>query len=537
MRTLPTIRTLPDLLAAARTAEHLPFLRCPAEGPTAVREFLNRVDSFAAWMRGQGVRRWDRVGIFLPKCRAEAEATFAAVRMGAVFVNLSSKTPVARAAEILADCGLRCLVTTPRTALELREEAARTGCLLVTAGRGAGADAGTTAWTSIPQSPFVPEPGTAPVDNDLAAILHTSGSTGRSKGVMISHRNLVDATFRVADYLGLDAADRILSVLPLSAPWGVLQLTTALLSGATVVLQPVAFPVEIARAIREQGITGLACMPPTWIQLVDLLLGTGQTLPGLRYVTSSGGVIPPRILEAFPRVFPNAQVFLTYGLTEAFRTTLLPPEWFARKPGSLGRPCPNVDVFVVDPGRGICGPGQRGELVHRGAAVTLGYWNDPEATAAVFRPCPELRPLIGDEVVHHSGDIVEIDADGFLWFVGRKDSLIKVAGYRVSAEEIEVAATQSGHVLQAVAYGVPDPVFGQAVHLAVEPPAGTAFDPEPFLTHCREVLPTHMVPRHLTVWDGPMPRTGTGKIDREAVIRAPGPSRAVLESPVSKTSP
>jgi acyl-CoA synthetase (AMP-forming)/AMP-acid ligase II len=535
MRTFSTIRTLPDLLTAARTAEHRPFLRCTADGPAAVGEFLNRVDSFAAWMRGQGIRRWDRVGIFLPKCRAEAEATFAAVRMGAVFVNLSSKTPVARAAEILVDCGLRCLVTTPRSALELRAAAARSGCLLVTVGRGSGADPGTTAWASIPESPFVAEPGTAPVDNDLAAILHTSGSTGRSKGVMISHRNLVDATFRVADYLGQGDTDRILSVLPLSAPWGVLQLTTALLCGSTVVLQPVAFPVEIARAVREQEVTGLACMPPTWIQLVELLLDTGGTLPGLRYVTSSGGVIPPRTLEAFPRVFPNAQVFLTYGLTEAFRTTLLPPEWFSRKPGSLGRACPNVDIFVVDPGRGICGPGQRGELVHRGAAVTMGYWNDPEATAAVYRLCPELRPHIGDEVVHYSGDLVEIDADGFLWFVGRKDSLIKVAGYRVSAEEIEVAATQYSHVLQAVAYGVPDPVFGQAVHLAVEPPAGTPFDPKPFLAHCREILPTHMVPRHLTVWDGPMPRTGTGKIDRDAVIRAPRPARAVPDSPVSKT--
>lgn len=218
MRTLPTIRTLPDLLAAARMAEHRPFLSCPTEGHAAVGEFLERVDSLAAWMRGQGIRRWDRVGIFLPKCRAEAEATFAAARMGAVFVNLSSKTPVARAAEILAECGLRCLVTTPRTALELREAAVRTGCLLVTMGRGPGEVPGTTAWASVPESPFVPEPGTTPVDNDLAAILYTSGSTGRSKGVMISHRNLVDATFRVADYLGLGAADRILSVLPLSAP-------------------------------------------------------------------------------------------------------------------------------------------------------------------------------------------------------------------------------------------------------------------------------------------------------------------------------
>ena len=537
MRTLPTIRTLPDLLVAARTEGNRPFLQCPSGGAATAGEFLDRVDSVAAWLNAQGVRRWDRVGILLPKCRAEAEATFAAARMGAVFVNLSSKTPVGRAAEIIVDCGLRHLFTTPKMALELHWAAARTGCRLVVVGPDSGGNADTTAWDSIPASPFVPGPGTTPVDNDLAAILHTSGSTGRSKGVMISHRNLVDATFRVADYLRLDRADRILSVLPLSAPWGVLQLTTALLAGGSVVLQPVAFPVEIARTVREQGITGLACMPPTWIPLVELLVSCGEELPGLRYVTSSGGVIPTRILEAFPRVFPNAEVFLTYGLTEAFRTTLLPPEWFARKPGSLGRACPNVDVFVVEAGRGICGPGERGELIHRGASVTLGYWNDPEATAAVYKPCPELKPHIGDEIVHHSGDIVEIDADGFLWFVGRKDSLIKVSGYRVSAEEIELAATQSGLVLQAVAFGVADPVLGQAVHLGVEPHPDKAFDPEVLFDHFRGLLATHMIPRNLSAWEGPMPRTSTGKIDREAVIRTLASPTASPVQPVSKSSP
>lgn len=520
MNALPAIRTLADILSVAAVAEDHPFLQCPGEGVVTVRGFLARTDSVAAWLRQRGFRRWDRLGILLPKCRAEVEATFAAVRLGGVFVNLSPKTTLLRASEILRDCGFRCLVTTPRMARGLAAEASKVGCLLVTVGSPTLGDPSFVPWEAIPEAVFPNDPGAIPIDNDLAAILYTSGSSGRSKGVMISHRNLVDATFRLTDYLALRPVDRILAVLPMSAPWGVLQLTTALLARATAVLQPVAFPVELIHAVREQGITGLACMPPTWIQLVELLTSAGETLPSLRYVTSSGGVIPQRILEAFPRVFPNAQIFLTYGLTEAFRTTLLPPEWFSRKPGSLGRACANVDVFVIDPGRGICGPGQRGELVHRGAAVTLGYWNDPEGTASVYRPCPELRSLIGDEIVHYSGDIVEVDADGFLWFVGRKDSLIKVSGYRVSTEEIELAAAESGLVSNAVACGVPDPVFGQLIHLVVEVGVGISFCEESLFAHCRRVLASHMVPKRLTVWQGTMPRTGTGKIDRETVIRS-----------------
>ncbi|HTI71008.1 MAG TPA: AMP-binding protein [Candidatus Limnocylindria bacterium] len=533
-------RTLDGLLAHAHLFDDRPFLLGPGGTALSYAEFLGRVDAVAAWLQAHNIQRWDKMGVFLPKSAAEAMATLAINRLGGVFVNLSSKTTPGRAAEILRECELKALFTTPHMARELVSTAREIGCQLITVpGKAAGVES--TGWADIPDLAARPGSLAAAVDNDLAAILYTSGSTGRSKGVMISQRNFLDATARVADYLELSPSDRLLSVLPLSAPWGFLQLTTALHSGASVILQPVAFPVEIVRSVRAHGITGLAAMPPTWIQLVDQLENDGESLPELRYITSSGGVIPPRILEAFPRVFPNARVYLTYGLTEAFRTTVLPPEWFARKAGSLGRPCPNVDIFVIDHGRGLCGPGQRGELIHRGAAVTLGYWKDEEATRAVYKSCPELRPYIGDEVVHYSGDIVETDTDGFLWFVGRRDALIKVAGYRVSAEEIEIAAAESGLVSQAVAFAQPDPVFGQAIHLAIEPLAGQPFDADQFLSHCRRTLPTHMVPKRLHAWDESMPRTGTGKIDRHAVIRvhagSPGASAGSADITIVSPSP
>lgn len=479
------------------------------------QDLLAKADAVAGWLAQHGVRSGDRVGVYLPKSLPEVIASLGILRLGAVLVNLSSKTPQGRVAEIAVETGCRWLFTNASNARHLTKDSAGGGWGLVVCGSGTSTVPGTMPFDSIAPGTAFEEP--APNPDDLAAILYTSGSTGRSKGVMISHRNFTSAIHRLVGYLGNGPDDRILSVLPFSAPWGLLQLLTMLYAGGRVALQPVAFPAEIVRTIQTRALTGLAAMPPTWIQLVDHLLAAGETLSELRYVTSSGGEIPKRILEAFRKVFPKAEVFLTYGLTEAFRSTLVPPEWFSRKAGSLGRPCQNVEVFVIEKGVGICGPGQRGELVHRGDVVTLGYWNDPAATDVCYRPCPELKHLIGDERVHYSGDLVEIDADGFLWFVCRIESQIKAAGHRVSAEEVERVAGQSGLIGHAVAFADPDPVFGQVLALAVEPREG--FDTEALLTFCREHLPSYAVPRRVDVWAGAMPFTGTGKIDRDAVIR------------------
>jgi acyl-CoA synthetase (AMP-forming)/AMP-acid ligase II len=480
------------------------------------RELLDKADAVACWLASQGVAPADRVGVCLPKSLPEVIVTLGILRLGAVLVNLSSKTPHRRIAEIAVETGWRWLFTNPQSARALSRDAKAAGWGIVVCGKTSAPVAETTAFEELETGGTIPE--SARTDGDLAAILYTSGSTGRSKGVMISHRNFISALHRLVGYLRNNSEDRILSILPFSAPWGLLQLLTMLHVGGCVTLQTVAFPAEIIRTIRTRKATGLAAMPPTWIQLTEHLLATGGTLPELRYITSSGGEIPRRVLEAFATVFPNAEVFLTYGLTEAFRSTLVPPDWFGRKMGSIGRPCDGVDIFVVEKGVGLCGPGQRGELIHRGDVVTLGYWNDPAATAACYRPCPELRSLFGDEPVHHSGDLVEIDADGFLWFVGRIEAQIKVAGHRVSAEEVERIAAQSGVVGHVVAFAEPDPVFGQVLALAVEP--SDRYCAEVLLNHCREHLPSYAVPRSVHVWTGAMPVTGTGKINRDEVVRA-----------------
>jgi acyl-CoA synthetase (AMP-forming)/AMP-acid ligase II len=207
-----------------------------------------------------------------------------------------------------------------------------------------------------------------------------------------------------------------------------------------------------------------------------------------------------------------------YGLTEAFRSTWLPPGKFASKPGAIGQAIPNAECWVVDPDIGVCGPGQEGELVHRGALVSLGYWGRPEDTAAKIRPCPALAHLIGDEPVVWSGDIVRVDDDGDFWFVGRRDGMLKCSGFRLSPTEVEEIAHRSELIGEVVAFGVDDEALGQAVHVAVSPPAReSAVDIEALGRYFRDHMPHYMVPRAIHVRPA-MPRTASGKIDRPRVI-------------------
>ncbi len=218
-----------------------------------------------------------------------------------------------------------------------------------------------------------------------------------------------------------------------------------------------------------------------------------------------------------PKLLPGTQIFLMYGLTEAFRSTYLPPDKFARKMGAIGRAIPHAEVYVIKPGLGIAGLGETGELVHRGPLVSQGYWNRPEATAEKIRPCPELKELIGDEPVVYSGDVVRVDEDGDLWFVGRNDSLIKTSGYRVSPDDVEDLVHGSGIATDVVAFGVEDALLGQSIHVAISLLPGATLNQ--LLAHCRTVMPSYMVPQSIHVWPAAMPRTASGKLARQDVIR------------------
>jgi acyl-CoA synthetase (AMP-forming)/AMP-acid ligase II len=301
-------------------------------------------------------------------------------------------------------------------------------------------------------------------------------------------------------------------VLPLSFDYGLSQLTTAFLKGACVVLMNHLFARDIVKVVVAERITGLAAVPPLWIQLAALTWPQPNTL---RYLTNSGGAMPRTTVAALRAALPDAQLFLMYGLTEAFRSTYLPPSELDRRPDSMGRAIPNAEVMVVRPDGTPCAPNEPGELVHRGALVSLGYWNDPAKTAERFKPAPGRNPALPiTEMAVWSGDTVRMDEEGYLYFIGRADDMIKVSGYRVSPTEVEEAVHATGLVGEAAAFGVPHPALGQGIVLLAVPREGE-LDPGVLLKECQRRLPAYMVPAHVEVRHEQFPRNPNGKIDRK----------------------
>lgn len=466
---------------------------------------------------GCGLARGERVAVYLDKRVETVTALFGASMAGAVFVPVNPLLKPEQVAHILADCQVRVLVTAPERLRQLAPQLAHCPDLhtvLVTGDAEPGATLRALGWEAALAAAPLDAPAHRRIDTDVAAILYTSGSTGKPKGVVLSHRNMVAGARSVASYLALVPQDRLLSVLPLSFDYGLSQLTCAFHVGASAVLMNYLFPRDILAAVTRHAITGLAAVPPLWNQLARLDWPQDCTL---RYLTNSGGAMPGATLAALRAALPRAQVFLMYGLTEAFRSTYLPPSEIERRPGSMGRAIPNAEILVVRPDGSLCEADEPGELVHRGALVALGYWNDPAKTAERFRPAPGQDPALPIvEMAVWSGDTVRRDADGYLYFIGRGDDLIKVSGYRISPTELEEAVYALGTVDEAVAFGVPHPELGQAIVLLAVARAG-AVDPEALRKDCQRRLPAYMVPAHVEVRTDAFPRNPNGKIDRKSL--------------------
>jgi acyl-CoA ligase (AMP-forming) (exosortase A-associated) len=475
--------------------------------------------SVGAALRRLNLARGDRVGIYLDKRLENVAAIFGTAAASGVFVPINPVLRQKQVAYILDNCSCRVLITTPERLVVLREELAACPSVehVIVLGpvpAAAGERYALTGWTDfLANAPVGSLADVGVVDYDMGAILYTSGSTGKPKGVVVSHRNLIVGGESVSSYLENNSSDVLLAALPLSFDAGFSQLTTAFNSGAHVVLVNYVFPEDVIKLCAAHRVTGLTAVPPLWIQLAEKSWPEAATA-SMRYFANTGGRMPKATLDKLRSIFPRAKPYLMYGLTEAFRSTYLDPAEVDRRPDSIGKAIPNAEILVVRPDGTLCEPGEAGELVHRGALVTLGYWKDAERTAQRFKPAPARADgFCLPEMAVWSGDLVMRDKEGFLYFVGRNDEMIKTSGYRVSPTEVEEIAYGVGVVRDAVALGVEDPKLGQHIVLFVSPVDGREIDAAALLAEFKKQAPPYMIPQRVIVRPA-LPRSPNGKFDR-----------------------
>jgi amino acid adenylation domain-containing protein len=469
-------------------------------------------------LRALGVRRGDRVVLYLDNSIELATAVFGVIAADAIVVIVNAQTRTDRLAYVLNDCRARVMIVGPRLERFYRPAVERAPhlehVLLVEPGDDGADDRVTSedyARAITTASPDWPVAANIPVD--LAAIVYTSGSTGEPKGVMLTHHNMISAIESISAYLGNVPEDVLLNVLPLSFDYGLYQWLTVCQCGATLVLEPsFNYPAATIRLIEEEGITGFPLVP-TVASTLRQYEAKGLRLPGIRYVTSTAAALSPTHIETLLRLFPAARLFSMYGLTECKRVSYLPPERLADKPDSVGTAIPGTECFVVASDGTKLPPGRVGELVVRGPHVMRGYWEKPEITAEWLRPSPDIP----HEMWLWTGDLFKTDEEGFLYFIGRKDDIIKSRGEKVAPKEVENALYALPGIQDAAVVGQPHESLGHAIRAFIVLAEGTHYTADQVIRHCAERLEPFMVPKWVTFLSS-VPKTASGKIAKKRIL-------------------
>jgi amino acid adenylation domain-containing protein len=497
-----TLSAVPDKPAVFSGSESLTFRELHAE-TVAAAQALTQL----------GVRPGERVGICMQKNLDQVVAILGVLWANAIFVPIH---PVLRAEQIghvVDDCDMKVLITDSTRITELRDAAH--GRIVI--GHGP-AEEEVPSLKELRQKCLSSQPYFRGKPEDTAAIIYSSGSTGKPKGIVISHRNLADGARIVASYLGTNVTDRIAGVLSLNFDHGLNQLWQTLYLGSSLYLHDLIFPRDLFRLLATKRITALPVMPVIITRMFDPQFPGPQAdldFSALRYVSTTGGPVTARMLDQLQKTFPGTDIVLMYGLTEAFRSSWLPPDQVAIRPTSIGKAIPEVELYVLDEKGQDCPPGVPGQLVHRGGCVAKGYWNAPEATAERFR---QIDRFPGETVVF-SGDLVKRDEEGYLYFLARMDSMIKTYGFRVSPTEIEEHARRFDGLVDAVAFGVDNAEIGQDIAVVYTTTDRTPLASDALTEHFRVGMPHHMIPRWFVHFEGFPALASGGKVDRVLVRR------------------
>ena len=482
----------------------------------------DRAERVAAWLEDTGIRRQDRVIVFLDNCSESVVSLYGVSKAGGIFVMPDASMKARKLRFILKDSGAKVLITHPSKAQVVRDALADgTNLEHIVWCPEVPWEASRTAphiqfrsWGEVLSTTYGPGSarlGKRCIDLDLAAIIYTSGSTGEPKGVMSAHANMVAAIRSITSYLENQASDIVLCALPLSFDYGLYQVLMAFAFGGTIVLErSFTYPYQVVERLIGEQVTGLPLVPTMVAMLLTMDLSRCD-FTSVRYISNTAAALPVPHIQKLRAIFPCAKIFSMYGLTECKRVSYLPPEELDRRPNSVGIPIPNEEVFVVDENGVEVGPNVIGELVVRGSNVMRGYWNSLEESRQRFRPDPRTG-----ETLLYTGDLFKRDEDGFLYFVARKDDLIKTKGHRVSPREIENVLCELDQVAEAAVIGVPDDVCGQAIKVFVDLKKDGQVAKEDILRHCGKHLESFMVPKYIE-FVPVMPRTSSGKIDKKAL--------------------
>lgn len=514
--------TVDDALRRAASMEpERTAVRAGAEEITYAE--LDRLASaLAGGLRDLGVRRGARIAVALTNRVEAALAVYAVFRAGAALVPLPPGIKSQKLCHVLADCSAQALICEPSLVPSVRgAEASLPGLRIVTAGKVEGCP---SIDDLLRHEPWRRQP---PIEVDIAAIIYTSGTTGTPKGVTLTHRNMAFAVNSIVDYLQMQSDDRVVSVLPLSFDYGLYQLLLCTDVGATLLLEPgVRYPGRLVHLLVGQRVTGLPGVPALFRMLSTLPGFVKRSLPHLRFLTSTGAVLPVETIRALRAAFPQARLYSMYGLTECKRVSYLPPEEVDRRPSSVGVPIPGTEVWIEDESGVQLRAGQVGQLMVRGPHVMQGYWDDLVETRKRLRQgvWPWEKTLM-------TGDLFRCDEEGFLYFVGRRDDMIKTRGEKVYPREIEDVLLAAPGVLDAAVVGVPDAALGQAIHAHVAPCPGRVLEVHELHRFCDERLERHLVPTRILV-HGRLPKTVNGKVDHRALEkgRAERPTSATVET-------
>jgi long-chain acyl-CoA synthetase len=465
-----------------------------------------------------GLHRQDRVAVYLDNCAEAVISIFGALKAGGVFVLINPQVKSSGLQYILNDCGAGALVTSRRLLCASVDALRHCSTLrhVIVSDNSAEIDGLCLpgSWSvqslhaAVSQFPDS-RPHNSCIDIDLASLIYTSGSTGNPKGVMLTHLNIVSAATSIIAYLGNTPDDIILSCLPLAFDYGLYQVLMAFKFGGTLILErSFTYPYKILDLMVQERVTGFPIVPAMAAILLQLKNLERIRLPHLRYITNTAQALPVKHILRLAEVFPDTLIFSMYGLTECKRVSYLPPAELPRRPASVGKAMPNSETWIVDEqDRPITDAWKPGELVVRGANVMRGYWNLPDETAKRLRP-----GLYPGEYVLYTGDIFQMDEEGYLYFVARRDDMIATGGEKVSPKEVENVLYELPDVSEAVAIGVDDDILGKAVKVVVVIPPTSNVTENDIIRHCSVKLEHFKVPKQVEIRHDPLPKTTTGKI-------------------------